>query len=835
MTAPPALPSPTPGPLATARKWGVLWMVLGIAIVAVAISAISRGLGWSFVLGVIGLGAAALGLRKANDVVRDRCAGAAVRCLVAGVVGVAAGIGVVVLAFVSDSPAIGALGVGVVILGLLPLSSALYHLGHSGSAWWVGGGVGLAAAAVAVHALGLLPLAVTVVAGAAGFLIFRIGIRPFCAPEPPDEARSWRCAVAGGVLILLGAVAIGAAAGLGVALATPGAVAILFGFVTVSIAWPEAELRPLSRGGARLVGAVALLVAVPLLVASSLPFWAWLVAGLFGAALGASLVFRGEGFLLVALVGITVVWVLIPRVDDAPLQPPDVDANERILGLGDSYSSGEGAPEFFAGTNDEGSNECRRTSTAFAYLVAAEMGMGLDFYACSAAKAAEIWEVGQQENSADDVAGKLPQLDNLPEDEQSIAQIKAVLLTIGGNDALFGDITGCAFPGSCAEFRLPWLTNLAQQGPTIEQALRKIKEKVGDDTPVVVLPYSVSVTEEGCGWSPIDEAEHAFMFEFTTTLAEQVRIAAFNAGVNFFEPALFAYEGARVCQGDGHEDAAVNVLNLHPVQGNIVDRLNPANWFHGSIHPKPEGHRLTAALLVPYLEELLASDGPKNPPTRQPPEPTADAEELPERAAYRLPDVLLRPAPVNTSALPVELTCPVGEVSPFGSRMLRLGPVDLDPGDKKEEFVEEQPFALDADPDAPVCYTAPDGSWVNVTGPPGDSVVTITEQRVLERPEDAADVPLADREVLVLPVEPKARPGADPEAEQLQQFVYRRATDGTWRVLEVEFCSLDPDCPTDVNAWRTQQIVTAAQRLSPLAALLVVGGWLLALGFRKAA
>src|SRR5262245_56784508 len=54
------------------------------------------------------------------------------------------------------------------------------------------------------------------------------------------------------------------------------------------------------------------------------PDWLPWVAGGLLALLGASFVLRGEGFLAVVLIGFVLVWVLVDRTDDAPLDPyPD--------------------------------------------------------------------------------------------------------------------------------------------------------------------------------------------------------------------------------------------------------------------------------------------------------------------------------------------------------------------------------------------------------------------------------------------------------------------------------------------------------------------------------
>ncbi len=183
----------------------------------------------------------------------------------------------------------------------------------------------------------------------------------------------------------------------------------------------------------------------------------------------ASFVVRGEVFLLVVAVGLATVWLVDDRTATDPLDP-NKDAPNRILALGDSYIAGEGAPEFFPGTNTKGEkknekNECRRSPAAYPYLLAVEKGWGLDFYACSGAKAEHIHKTAQMEGSPEGIVGGRAQLENVKEEDKQ--KIKLVLVSIGGNDAAFGHIgRGCILPGSCADRREFWLGPWTRSVPT---------------------------------------------------------------------------------------------------------------------------------------------------------------------------------------------------------------------------------------------------------------------------------------------------------------------------------------------------------------------------------
>jgi lysophospholipase L1-like esterase len=111
------------------------------------------------------------------------------------------------------------------------------------------------------------------------------------------------------------------------------------------------------------------------------------------------------------------------------------------VALGDSFSSGEGAPPYLPGT-DVGTghpidrNHCHRSSLAYPSLVAATFGVpagGFQFWACSGAVVANVvgplalGGVGQWDESV-----QLGHVNN--------QNAKLVTISIGGNDANFGAI-----------------------------------------------------------------------------------------------------------------------------------------------------------------------------------------------------------------------------------------------------------------------------------------------------------------------------------------------------------------------------------------------------------
>ena len=123
-----------------------------------------------------------------------------------------------------------------------------------------------------------------------------------------------------------------------------------------------------------------------------------------------------------------------PQPSPAPPPAPDVYA-----ALGDSYSSGEGAPPFES-SSDTSQNKCHRSLHAYAYDVKGKQGFPstLQFSACSGAKIANFYPGKGQYTEK---SGQLATLSS---------QDSIVSMTIGGNDVKFGPlIKSCVVLPAC--------------------------------------------------------------------------------------------------------------------------------------------------------------------------------------------------------------------------------------------------------------------------------------------------------------------------------------------------------------------------------------------------
>lgn len=754
---------------------------VGLVATSVGVVVLALAVRWSAILlGLVGVVLAAAGLWLVNERVRAWAGRWPRQFLVGAVVLVVSGSATMALAFAESAAWLASIALVLLVAGLLPAGALLRRATRRGWIW--GAPVGLV---LGLTSPWMGSRSVGVVVALVGLTLCRRGLRRSLEEETFAKPVTWAgvaAAAAGGVLLVVaGRLSSGPAS-------FAGAVLLAFGVMAMSEGWPRMGLRPIPPAALFFLGLVVSAMGTYILLGLRLkvPLWPGLAMAAIVWLIGASFVMRGEGLLVVVLLGLASVWVLLDRSDEASSNPVP-GAPERIVALGDSYISGEGAPSFFAGTNVKGEheNECRRSRSAFPYLVAERLGMALDFFACSGAKASQLHSPpGQEPESPPDIVGGLPQLDNLPTD---VSNVKVVLVSIGGNDALFGDVgQGCTLPGSCEKLREMWLANLDQVGPKITEAYDKVKQRL-DGVPVVAIPYPLMLTERSCGWSVLHDAEHEFLSEFVTVLNDRIRVSAANAGVNFFDLQLFAYDREKICDGTGPDDTVMNFLTFSPVEGSLFARINPRNWIHGSLHPKPAGHERTARLLASWLDGLLDDVGAG----RRPANPAPDAE-----ARFRLRNVgSARPVLAKPVGLPPDLDCPDNghSVSPFASSVLL--------------FDERSPFVLDAVPDSPVCFSRPDGSWARVV--PG---------------EPSGDVTLDDGVVRVTP--------RVPDTSEFQQLVYNDRELG-WHLRTVRFCSKQEDCPTSVGAFLDTQLADAAREVALPVLLLFLSGWLTAIGLSR--
>ena len=181
----------------------------------------------------------------------------------------------------------------------------------------------------------------------------------------------------------------------------------------------------------------------------------------------------------------------------------DLPSNRRLTAwLGDSYSSGEGAGNYFPGTNvpavGKNYNMCHRSKNAYSQLLVGDPDLKLanaGFFACSGATTANIVDTYQY--------GTQP-----PQTMLLTKKVDLVVLTIGGNDVGFGDFaTACADPRTtCGGLPYEQIVNRINNDlpDRLAKALDEISSHVAAGGEIILVGYPFIVQQpkspyQGCG------------------------------------------------------------------------------------------------------------------------------------------------------------------------------------------------------------------------------------------------------------------------------------------------------------------------------------------------
>ncbi|MDY7103792.1 MAG: GDSL-type esterase/lipase family protein [Actinomycetota bacterium] len=377
-----------------------------------------------------------------------------------------------------------------------------------------------------------------------------------------------------------------------------------------------------AAGGALLAGAGAamwllwhlswLLVAYVLLVS--------LVVGLLVLA-------DNDGIAIAVIIGIALMWAAVPR-DTQDASPVPSDAEPYVLAIGDSYLSGEGAPRFITGTNStradgQGTNQCRQARTAWPFLLADRVDdpeivpEGLVTMACSGSVSENL--LGRERTKGGDDRRHGPDQLGLFDALGLDHDPALVLVQIGGNDAGFSKVgIHCVAPGSCAEVGDQFLLGIPNpeldedEGPLweppeplehIADDLRRAYKKITRRFPearrvAVAYPLPLAHRDE-CDAVLLDTRERAFVNAFAMELNNVIEAVAAEKGFEFLDTTetalLDPVDGDPSALCAGGDEAGLNFVKWHPVDGSVLELINPRLWTHNNLHPNPAGHRALAA------------------------------------------------------------------------------------------------------------------------------------------------------------------------------------------------------------------------------------------------
>lgn len=315
---------------------------------------------------------------------------------------------------------------------------------------------------------------------------------------------------------------------------------------------------------------------------------------------------------------------------------------DSVVVLGDSYSSGEGASgSYEEGTaGEDGESACHRSDKTYAHEI---WGEDTTVIACSGAVTADFF--APQESG--DVSME-PQLLALRELMLGDDPPEAVVLSIGGNDAGFGQVAGrCVYGNYFSEPLRPSLVwplgwrcdqgvNIGWSGArttttdalesamgvetdiidvlrSVDAAVNDAEAQRGPAIPIIVMPYPRIVPEtqpgntapSGCALG-IGGDELAYLNTFLDALNTSVSLAAYTVR-NEGRPVYIATDVVdafqpdhTVCEG-GDLSYAVTV-STDSLSRTSIESVLQVMETQELLHPTPDGHTAMARALVSWSQ-----------------------------------------------------------------------------------------------------------------------------------------------------------------------------------------------------------------------------------------
>lgn len=281
------------------------------------------------------------------------------------------------------------------------------------------------------------------------------------------------------------------------------------------------------------------------------------------------------------------------------------------IALGDSYASGEGAYDYFSGT-DEAVNKCHLSKRSYPYLLGLQLQLdSAHSVACSGATMVNVNGYGvaaaqDTEKPYDGFSnywlpGYDPQLQYIEANQPNIVTVSMV-----GNDVGFADIIKrcILFSDTCYasdEDRLGLVENINSKYDSLVAMYSQIKAAAAPSARIYVIGYPSIVKPDGnCGLNVhLNQKETEFASNLTAYLDYVIELAANKAGVQYVNTEN-AFDGSRLCDEQSADISAVNGLTA----GN--DTLHMIG--QESYHPTGFGHQLLASTIAELTANMTTAD-----------------------------------------------------------------------------------------------------------------------------------------------------------------------------------------------------------------------------------
>ena len=248
---------------------------------------------------------------------------------------------------------------------------------------------------------------------------------------------------------------------------------------------------------------------------------------------------------------------------------------KQYVAMGDSYSSGEGNGDFYAGTDIANVNKCHRSANAYGPLIATQVpyeNLGLvDFTACSGATTEDVLGLPDPVDPSDKggIWNEPAQIDALSD------QTDVVTISIGGNDIGFGEFAYQCIAFDCDVNTTAYYDAMHATEFDLHAKLYSLYQQLLEKAPnakIYVVGYTQLAPDPSLGSMPL---QCAYFNSSTHGAGEDARaarllVAKLNEVIDFAvtsaESVKPEYDG-RISFIDPNEDTLANFAQHDVCQG----------------------------------------------------------------------------------------------------------------------------------------------------------------------------------------------------------------------------------------------------------------------------